>query len=179
MTTERDLSTLSYNELTEEIERLRKDNAQLAREHATMLSNLSYTQKRCTELSTASFDRYQAEARATSSHKGHVYNDLRTTGARDRLAMAALGLSGEAGETTDYIKKVLFHGHELSRSLVIKELGDVLWYIAEMASALDVKMNVIANKNIAKLRKRYPDGFSAEASINRREHRLTVATDED
>ena len=52
---------------------------------------------------------------------------------------------------------------------MIEELGDVLWYCAELACGLGVTLEEVAMKNIGKLRRRYPEGFSAERSINREE----------
>lgn len=86
---------------------------------------------------------------------------------RDRLACAGLGLAGEPGEVVDIIKKVLFHGHPLDREQIGKELGDVLWYVAETATTLGLSLEDIARGNIAKLRARYPEGFSSEASQRR------------
>jgi NTP pyrophosphatase (non-canonical NTP hydrolase) len=73
------------------------------------------------------------------------------------------------GEIADTIKKVYFHGHDLDRDELVKELGDVLWYVALAATALDVPLAEIMQGNIEKLQRRYPDGFSAEASRNRSE----------
>jgi NTP pyrophosphatase (non-canonical NTP hydrolase) len=97
----------------------------------------------------------------------------RTLG-RDRtheqqLANAALGLTGEAGETAELIKKHLFHATPLDRDAMVKELGDCLWYIAAFATVLDIQMAEIAERNIEKLRKRYPEGFDPERSRNREE----------
>ena len=98
---------------------------------------------------------------------------LRTAGPlitqRDQLICGALGLTGEAGETADFIKKHLFHGHELDRDKVIKELGDVLWYVALLARSVDSSLDEVAAVNLAKLRDRYPDGFDPERSINRQQ----------
>ncbi len=88
---------------------------------------------------------------------------------RDMLTLAALGLCGESGEVSDIIKKYLYHGHELKKDELIKELGDVAWYLAEAATALDVSLEDIFTANIEKLKRRYPEGFSCEASINRTE----------
>lgn len=103
------------------------------------------------------------------------YQDLaaRTLG-RDRtheqqLANAALGLTGEAGETAELIKKHLFHATPLDRDAMVKELGDCLWYIAAFATVLEIPMTEIADRNIAKLRRRYPEGFDPERSRNRTE----------
>lgn len=81
-----------------------------------------------------------------------------------QLACYALGVAGEAGEVADMVKKHLGHGHELDRDKLIKELGDVLWYVAGLAHLLDVPLSHVAFQNVLKLEKRYPNGFSHEAS---------------
>lgn len=83
------------------------------------------------------------------------------------LLNGALGLTGEAGEVADIIKKYAFHGHNIRLPELIKELGDVCWYIALISSALGVDLEVILRENVKKLENRYPEGFSSEASINR------------
>ena len=88
---------------------------------------------------------------------------------RDRLAMMALGLVGEAGETSEHIKKHLFHGHPLNVNAIANELGDVLWYVAMLADSCGLSLAAIAEHNIAKLQARYPNGFSTEASVGRAE----------
>ena len=98
------------------------------------------------------FDDYQNEARRTASNQG------------DKVAIFALGLCGEAGEVADLIKKWKGHGHDLDKSKITKELGDVLWYLANLADQLGINLDVIAQGNVAKLRARYPNGFSVEAS---------------
>ena len=85
----------------------------------------------------------------------------------DRLLNGAVGLSGETGEVADLIKKYIYHGHDLDREALALELGDVMWYIVELSSAIGYDLNTIAEKNLQKLSKRYPEGFSKEASINR------------
>lgn len=82
---------------------------------------------------------------------------------------AVLGLNGEAGEIADHVKKAVFHGHTLDHVALAKELGDILWYVAQAATASGFGLDEIAAMNIEKLRKRYPEGFSSEASINRAE----------
>lgn len=83
-----------------------------------------------------------------------------------RLLIAALGL-GESGEVQNIIKKHIGHGHDLDKEDVCDELGDILWYVVEVASVLNMSIDDIATHNIDKLRKRYPDGFSEERSIHR------------
>ena len=78
-----------------------------------------------------------------------------------------MGLNGEAGECIDVLKKHDFQGHVLATDKILDELGDVLWYVAEAAIGINVSLEEIAQHNIAKLRARYPAGFSAERSINR------------
>lgn len=80
-----------------------------------------------------------------------------------------LGLAGEAGECADMVKKVLFQGHKLDKEHLAKELGDVAWYLAVTAEAIGYDLESVLQMNVDKLRKRYPDGFSAERSQNRAE----------
>ena len=86
---------------------------------------------------------------------------------KDVLINGVMGLCGESGEAIDIVKKHLHQGHELDREKLIKELGDIAWYLAETATALDVSLEEVLERNIEKLRSRYPEGFSAERSVNR------------
>lgn len=83
------------------------------------------------------------------------------------LINAGMGLCGESGEAIDIIKKWYAHGHELDKEHLIKELGDIAWYLALASTALGVKLDYVLSTNIQKLEKRYPDGFNKEKSINR------------
>lgn len=83
------------------------------------------------------------------------------------LIWHATGLAGEAGEVSDMIKKGIFHQHGLDREKLIKELGDVLWYVAALATKLDASLGDIMQANITKLKARYPAGYSSEASLAR------------
>lgn len=83
------------------------------------------------------------------------------------LARDALGLTGEAGEVADLVKKHIGHGHQLDVDKVKKELGDVLWYVSVLSHRIGCTLEEVAQANVEKLRKRYPDGFSSERSINR------------
>lgn len=86
---------------------------------------------------------------------------------RDRLLNGLMGLNGEAGEAIDVAKKHLFQGHELDYNKLIEEIGDVMWYCALCADAMEIPLEDIAMTNIEKLRARYPEGFREEDSINR------------
>ncbi len=81
----------------------------------------------------------------------------------------SLALAGEVGELANRTKKVFLHGHPYDQDAVIEELGDILWYLAVYAHDIGVDLQTVAERNIAKLEKRYPDGFSSEASLHRDE----------
>ncbi|ULT55411.1 nucleoside triphosphate pyrophosphohydrolase family protein [Neobacillus drentensis] len=83
------------------------------------------------------------------------------------FANYALGLNGEAGEVADHIKKGIFHGHEMNRHELAKELGDCLWYISNLSHLAGFTLQQIAEMNVTKLMKRYPEGFDKERSVNR------------
>ncbi len=88
---------------------------------------------------------------------------------RDVLINSVMGLCGESGEAIDIVKKWLAQGHELDKQKLAKELGDIAWYLAEAATALDIPLEDILQGNIEKLKARYPEGFSADRSVNRTE----------
>ena len=83
------------------------------------------------------------------------------------LMNGVMGLCGESGEAIDLVKKHLFHSHPLDTDALKKELGDIAWYLAETAYALDIPLEEILKANITKLKQRYPEGFSESKSINR------------
>ena len=88
---------------------------------------------------------------------------------RDVLINGVMGLCGEAGEAIDIVKKHLAQGHPLDKEALAKELGDICWYVAETAQVLGYDLETVMTMNIEKLKKRYPDGFRSEDSINRTE----------
>lgn len=92
---------------------------------------------------------------------------MRTVTEEFTLANAGLGLAGECGETVDILKKHLYHGHDLDRKELVKELGDCSWYLAVIAKMCDISLSEVFETNIDKLMKRYPEGFSKERSIHR------------
>lgn len=104
---------------------------------------------------------YQQLAQRTSRHdlpqESHITNGV-------------LGLAGEAGECADLLKKHFYQDGRPFRLDLIEEIGDVLWYVAETAAGLGVSLEAIAETNINKLKKRYPEGFDAEKSLHRPEH---------
>lgn len=86
-----------------------------------------------------------------------------------KIENGILGLCGETGEIADVYKKYLYQGHELDREHMAEELGDVCWYVAELATGLGVTLEEVMGSNIEKLRERYPEGFDAERSMHREE----------
>ena len=102
------------------------------------------------------FTEYQDDAKRTASPN------------RDdkELLISACGLAGEAGEVVELIKKYVGHGKTPSPTRISEELGDVLWYVADIASRYDLNLDGIAANNIKKLRQRYPDGFQAKTLMD-------------
>ena len=103
-------------------------------------------------------DEYQVKAAQT------INRDLSNN---DLIINSGMGMSGESGEVNDRIKKWLYQGHDFDRDGIVNEAGDLLWYVAQLATAMDMSLAEIAERNIAKLRARYPAGFDAERIINR------------
>lgn len=130
----------------------KKHQANLAIKHGELFA----------ELLAASIERGRSEVYGLNDYQADA---ARTT--QGDLTNALLGLAGESGEFIDLMKKHLFHGHPVDRVKAGKELGDLLWYVADLATCLDLDLQGIALVNIAKLRERYPDGFTSEASIAR------------
>ena len=88
---------------------------------------------------------------------------------KDVLINGVMGLCGESGEAIDIVKKWLAQGHELDKEKLAKELGDICWYLAETATALDLSLEDIMCANIEKLKRRYPEGFDSARSVTRTE----------
>lgn len=101
-------------------------------------------------------DEYQTEA-------------MRSAPQEQQLVTFALGIAGESGEIVDLIKKHIGHGHPLDVEKLKRELGDVLWYVAGLAHLHGIALSDVAQTNIEKLEKRYPNGFNTADSIARRD----------
>jgi NTP pyrophosphatase (non-canonical NTP hydrolase) len=84
-----------------------------------------------------------------------------------RLLHAAMGAATEAGELVDQMKKALFYGKPVDMTNLKEELGDVFWYLAIMLDELGIDPQEVMDTNIAKLRARFPEGFTQEAALNR------------
>ena len=89
-----------------------------------------------------------------------------------QLLTAALGLTAESGEFTEIVKKIILQGKPYNEDNVFhmkRELGDICWYIAQACIALGISLEDVLDTNIQKLEARYPDGFEAFRSENRKE----------
>ena len=104
-----------------------------------------------------------------NEYQEKILTFLSDAGRSDMLVNSALGLAGETGEYIDLIKKFLYHGHDLNKEKVFFELGDILFYVAEACEANGLTLQDVANGNIGKLTRRYPNGFSTADSIAKRD----------
>jgi NTP pyrophosphatase (non-canonical NTP hydrolase) len=90
----------------------------------------------------------------------------------ERLITAAMGICAEGGEFTEIVKKCVFQGKPMDEHTVYhlkRELGDIMWYVAQGCIALDVPLEDVIWMNIEKLESRYPNGFEKFRSENRQE----------
>lgn len=105
------------------------------------------------------FREYQEQARRTQNPE---------LTPRERLEHALWGLSAEVGEVCGIHQK-RHQGHVVNIPALRKEIGDIMWFAAELCDVYKFDLGMIAEENIAKLRRRYPEGFSAEKSVHREE----------
>lgn len=119
---------------------------------------------------------YQNEALRTASGMDEHFSEngifIETTDGHvlanaNMLLNGVLGLTGESGEVIDIVKKCLFQGHIMDVDHMKEELGDVAWYLAICCAGCGLHFEDVLQNNVDKLRKRYPDGFEAERSVNR------------
>jgi NTP pyrophosphatase (non-canonical NTP hydrolase) len=122
-------------------------------------------------------DEYQTEALRTAERPLDAYpkpfqTALKYLGVAEGVELLrahdstvfSMGLAGEAGEVVDLLKKVHGHGKHLDKDALKKELGDVLWYAANLASLHGLALSEVAQTNVEKLRARYPNGFNVAAA---------------
>lgn len=102
-------------------------------------------------------DDFQELSKRTAPDEGQLKNSMNL----------ALGLIGESGEVIDLLKKFIFHKAPVDKEKLQEELGDLLWYIVNIATEFDISMEDVLECNVEKLWKRYPNGFSPKASIER------------
>lgn len=89
----------------------------------------------------------------------------------DGVVYCTLGLTGESGEVADHVKKMLRdEDGKMSlerKELIVKELGDVLWYLANLADSINVDLETVANTNIEKIQSRLERGTQRGSGDNR------------
>tara|TARA_B100000029_G_scaffold495893_1_gene561456 strand:- start:280 stop:684 length:405 start_codon:yes stop_codon:yes gene_type:complete len=118
---------------------------------------------------TVNFKKYEEFVSAVTSDASTNFVDfadrigeLDREGANiERLTTAGVGLAAESGEFLEIVKKMVFQGKpwtDDNREHLIIELGDVMWYVAQACMALEVDFDEVIERNITKLRSRYPGG---------------------
>jgi NTP pyrophosphatase (non-canonical NTP hydrolase) len=101
---------------------------------------------------------YQQEVKRTLN-----YN----VSANEIISMLCMGIAGEVGELIGQLKKNIYHNHPVDRNNIILEIGDLMWYIANLCNRFNINLEKVFDKNIEKLMLRYPDGFNSDRSRNR------------
>lgn len=118
-------------------------------------------------------DEYSHLALRTAPEANPETNDdhelMTITKGQYRMLLGAIGLLGEAGEIAELVKKHVFHGHEIDRDKLVKESGDVAWYLNHLVvRSAKTTWGEVFRRNIEKLKARYPEGFFSSArSIHR------------
>lgn len=137
-------------------------------EHRKVSDKLSHAGKALGN--STSLDHYQKLAsRTAETDWDQVALNLVRDPRKLKLLNFATGAAGEAGELANEVKKVIFHGHAYDPDAIAKEIGDTLWYLSQLALACGYSFETVAKWNIEKLQERYPEGFSKQASVERRD----------
>ena len=129
---------------------------------------------------TVDYEKYTEFVNAVTSDESKDYSafdkrtyDLTKDIPVERLLTAALGICAEGGEFTEVVKKIVFQGKPVNDENIFhmkRELGDIMWYIAQACMALDTDFDEIMEMNVEKLKARYPGGeFDVHYSENRKE----------
>ena len=115
-------------------------------------------------------------SKPSQDHEAFVYRiqELKGQGfPSERLLTAAVGMSAEAGEFTEVVKKIVFQGKPVNEENLFhlkRELGDIMWYVMQACMGLDISLDEVIEMNVDKLVKRYPGGeFDVHYSENRKE----------
>ena len=98
------------------------------------------------EATNVEFNEYQSLANRTLYGNEQVLTNL------------SLGLASETGQVVDLVKKYTFHGERLNKDQLTKQMGDVLWYLSQVAEWADIPFEEVAQQNIVKLNDKYPNG---------------------
>lgn len=121
----------------------------------------------------------EVTSKPSKDHEAFVYRIQELEGQgfpSERLLTAAVGMSAESGEFTEVVKKILFQGKPVNEENLFhlkRELGDIMWYVAQACIGLDTTIDEIIEMNVDKLKSRYPEGtFDVYYSENRKEEDL-------
>jgi NTP pyrophosphatase (non-canonical NTP hydrolase) len=132
-------------------------------------------------LSTVDTKKYVEFVDAVTSKESKNYSDFaarifeleKENFPTERLLTAAVGMSAEAGEFTEIIKKIIFQGKPVNEENLFhlkRELGDIMWYVAQACIGLNISLDEVMEMNVEKLVARYPGGeFDVHYSENRKE----------
>ena len=110
---------------------------------------------------------YIEQAKITESNDFTPIKERLQSTSTVRMLHATMGVSTEAGELVDALKKHVFYGKELDRTNMLEEVGDLFWYLAILSDELGLDFETIMRKNIEKLQTRYGGAFSQKAAIHR------------
>jgi len=115
-------------------------------------------------------------SKESKDHEAFVYRVQELEGQgfpSERLLTASVGMCAEAGEFTEVVKKIVFQGKPVTEENIFhlkRELGDIMWYVAQACMALDITFDEILEMNVEKLSARYPEGtFDVHFSENRKQ----------
>tara|TARA_A100001515_G_scaffold110763_1_gene91820 strand:+ start:465 stop:875 length:411 start_codon:yes stop_codon:yes gene_type:complete len=118
----------------------------------------------------------EVTSQPSKDHEAFIYRLQEIEGQgfhSERLLTAAVGMSAEAGEFTEIVKKIIFQGKPINEENMFhlkRELGDIMWYVAQACMGLDISLDEIMEMNVEKLVARYPGGnFDVHYSENRKE----------
>jgi len=115
-------------------------------------------------------------SKESKDHEAFVYRVQELEGQgfpSERLLTASVGMCAEAGEFTEVVKKIVFQGKPVTEENLFhlkRELGDIMWYVAQACMGLDTTIDEVIEMNVDKLKSRYPGGeFDVHYSENRKE----------
>jgi NTP pyrophosphatase (non-canonical NTP hydrolase) len=100
------------------------------------------------------------------------YDFKETNGVSPQLEHSVIGMSSEIGEVVDIIKKAKIYGKKLDQNKLKEEIGDALWYIALFLDSVDSSFEEVWEKNIEKLKKRYPVKFTKDDALERKDENI-------
>lgn len=112
---------------------------------------------------------YEYQKLAERTEKARPVSDISARLLSYRLQHAILGLSSEIGELADAVKKYVIYEKEIDSENIIEEVGDILWYLSIVCNTMNFSMEEAAQANIEKLKKRYPDRYTNQDALERKD----------